>query len=94
MALEKQLLISFMAVSFLLHSLSHGITLSNRQETGENFVEEELTYELASILCEASPELKNAHSPMESMGRGGFMYEELPSELHPARNGFTGIRDF
>lgn len=46
-------------------------------------MDEELAYELTSILWNASSSLGEAHPSLAAMEWDGFMYRELPIELHP-----------
>lgn len=51
-------------------------------------MDDDLAYELTSILWEASASLKDAHPALASMEREGFMYHEIPIDLHPGAKRF------
>lgn len=51
-------------------------------------MDEELAYELTKILYENLDALIEQHAAMSAMKHGGFMYEELPIELHPGAERF------
>lgn len=51
-------------------------------------MDEELVYELTAILYEHADDMKNIHSSLAAAGRDGFMYSELPIELHPGAERF------
>lgn len=51
-------------------------------------MDEELVYELTSILYEHASELKKIHSALSAMDRKEFMYSTLPIELHPGAERF------
>lgn len=51
-------------------------------------MDEELVYELTSILYEHADDMKNIHSALTAVSRDGFMYSELPIKLHPGAERF------
>ena len=51
-------------------------------------MDEELVYELTSILYNSTEQLKEQHPALSSMSKKGFMYDELPIALHPGAERF------
>lgn len=51
-------------------------------------MDEKLAYELTAILWNACDSLGETHPALTSMERDGFMYKELPIELHPGAERF------
>lgn len=51
-------------------------------------MDEELVYELTSILYNNTEQLKEQHPALSSMSKEGFMYDELPIALHPGAERF------
>ena len=51
-------------------------------------MDEDLVYELTSILARSAGSLKELHGALSSMERKGFMCDELPIELHPGAERF------
>lgn len=51
-------------------------------------MDEDLVYELTSILYENTAALKEMHPALSAMSRKGFMYNELPIPLHPGAQRF------
>ena len=51
-------------------------------------MDEELVYELTSILYNSAEQLKEQHPALSSMSKEGFMYNELPIALHPGAERF------
>ena len=51
-------------------------------------MEEDLVYELTSILYDQAEQLGELHPSLSSMSKDGFMYEELPIALHPGAERF------
>lgn len=51
-------------------------------------MDEELVYELTSILYNSKEQLKEQHPALSSMSKEGFMYDELPIALHPGAERF------
>lgn len=51
-------------------------------------MDEDLVYELTSILYENVEQLKEAHGAFSSLDRNGFMYSALPIRLHPGAERF------
>ena len=46
-------------------------------------MDEELVYQITSVLYEGRERLGEAHPAMQFMAEGGFMYQKLPIKLHP-----------
>lgn len=56
-------------------------------------MDEDLVYELTSILYENTAVLKDMHQALSAMSRKGFMCDELPISLHPGAERFYRERN-